>query len=147
MRFLPSLTGEQSTQLRAIFTRKDLRERERKRLTAVMLSAQYRLFIEQLASLCQVSRHSIENWFDAYQYGGFTALLDGELAHHPSSLAAYEPALVIEAVEENAQNLPLVVEQLAQKHQIQTTTGILKRYLKKSLDLAPSTAIAEKPTR
>ncbi len=82
-------------------------------------------------ALCQVSRHSIENWFDAYQQGGFTALLDGELAHHPSSLAAYEPRLVLEAVEENAQNLPLVVEQLAQQHQIPTTVGILKRYLKK----------------
>src|SRR5215218_8268058 len=135
MRFLHSLTGEQHAQLGSIFTRKDLREPERKRLTAVMLSAQHRLCIEELAPLCQVSRHSIENWFDAYQQGGVTALLDGELAHHPSSLAVYEPRLVMEAVEENAQNLPLVVEQLAQQHHIQTTAGILKRYLKKRLDL------------
>jgi transposase len=132
MRFLPSLTSEQHALLRAIFTRKDLRERERKRLTAVMLNAQHRLCIQELASLCQVSRHSIENWLDAYQQGGVTALLDGELAHHPSSLAAYEPRLVLEAVEENAQNLPLVVEQLAQQHQLPTTVGILKRYLKKN---------------
>ena len=41
--------------------------------------------------------------------------------------------------------LPLVVEQLAQQHQIPTTVGILTRYLKKRLDLAPRTAIAEKP--
>lgn len=48
MRFLHSLTGEQHAQLRTIFTRKDLRERERKRLTAVILSAQHRLCIEEL---------------------------------------------------------------------------------------------------
>src|SRR5215217_7684965 len=101
MRFLHSLTGEQQAQLRSIFTRKDLRERERKRLTAVLLSAQHRLCIEELAPLCQVSRHSIENWFDTYQQGGFSALLDGQLAHHSSSLAAYEPRLVMEAVEAN----------------------------------------------
>ena len=133
MRFLHSLTSDQAAQLRALLTGKDLRER--KRLTAVMLSAQYRLCIEELASLCQVSRHSIENWFDAYQQGGFCALLDRELAHRPSSLAAYDPCLVQQAVEEQAQNLPLVVEQLAQQHQIPTTVGILKRYLKKRAGL------------
>jgi hypothetical protein len=72
-------------------------------------------------------------------------LLDGQLGHHPSSLAAYEPRLVMDAVEANAQNLPLVVEQLAQQHQIPATVGILKRYLKKRLDLVPRAAIAEKP--
>jgi hypothetical protein len=39
--------------------------------------------------------------------------------------------VVEQAVEEQAQNLALVVEQLAQQHQIPTTVGILKRYLKK----------------
>jgi|GEM_PF-7121420 len=145
MRFLHSLTDDQAAQLRALFTRKDLREREGKRLTAVMLSAQHRLCIEQLASLCQVSRHSIENWFDAYQQGGLSALLDGELAHRPRSLAAYAPRVVEQAVEQQAQNLALVVEQLAQRHQITTSVGILKRYLKKRLDLAPCPAISKKP--
>jgi hypothetical protein len=145
MRFLHSLTGDQAVQLRALFTRKDLRGRERKRLTAVMLSAQHRLCIEELASLCQVSRPRIENGFDAYQQGGFSALLDGELAHPTSSLAAYDPRVVEQAVEEQAQHLALVVEQLAQQHQISTTVGILKRYLKKRLDLAPCPAIAKKP--
>jgi hypothetical protein len=41
MHFLHSLTGDQAAQLRALLMRKDLRERERTRLTAVMLSAQY----------------------------------------------------------------------------------------------------------
>jgi hypothetical protein len=70
-------------------------------------------------------------------------LLDAQLGHHPSSLAAYDPHLVHQGVEEQAQNLPLVVEQLAQQHQIPTTVSILKRYLKKRLYLAPCSTIAK----
>jgi len=107
-------------------------DRERKRISAVLLSAQQKVSISELSDSFSVSENTIKSWFDRYEQSGLAGLLDKNMAHKKSSLVDYQEDNIISCVKKSPQNLSAVVADLAITHQIKTNESILRRYLKKS---------------
>ena len=79
---------------------------------------------------------TIHGWFDLYESAGLQALFAAPRTGKTSSLDTYDESLILEVVAENPQNLVQVVALLKARHQIETNPDVLRRYLKKRLDLA-----------
>ena len=135
MRYISRFSETERNTFRSYLLERALIDRERKRLTAIFLSAQHGFSMPELAQRFSVSTNSIQNWFNAYEKGGFEALLDKNMAHHSSHLSQYPAPLILASVESNPQNLRIVIADLAENHQIKSSKQQLQNYLKKK-DLA-----------
>lgn len=131
MRYLERFIEPVKQEFRKYMCSHRLIERERKRFTAIYLSAQQRLSMSEIAESCLVSTNSVQTWFNSYQEGGFSALLDKNMAHHSSKLSKESSAIIEISVSKNPQNLQMVVADLSLNHQIQTNKRQLQNYLKK----------------
>jgi len=72
-----------------------LRERERKRFSAIFLSSENRLGVAELSKTFSVSQTSILSWFNSYKSGGFGFLLDGEISPK-SSLSDSAESIILD---------------------------------------------------
>ena len=109
MRYLSRFSDCVEKDFRQYLLRKDLLSRERIRFTAIYLNAQQRICIEELCTIFSVSRNTVCNWFNAYESGGFEALLDAQMAHSKSSLEYFDERVILDTTKQNAQNLKLIL--------------------------------------
>ena len=129
MRYLPAFEPSEEYQLMSIFRRSDLRDRERKRFTAIYLNVKHRVSIPDLCEQLSLDFTTIHGWFNLYEKGGFESLFDAPRVGNKSSLDAYDETLILKVVRNNPQNLVQAVALLKEDHQIETKPEILKRYL------------------
>lgn len=136
MRYLSAFEPSVEYELMSIFRRTNLLDRERLRFTAVYLNVKHRISIPALSQQLSVNSMTIHGWFNLYESAGFQALFDEPRIGRVGSLEAYDESLILALVALHPQNLAQVVALLREQHQIETKPDILRRYLKKRLDLA-----------
>lgn len=95
----------------------------------ISLSSIHKMSMAEISEACAVTISTVPNTFNRFEQGGFGALLDKNMAHKQSSLAAYEEAVICNAVHHHPQSLPEVLADLSAQG-IDTNKSILKRYLK-----------------
>ncbi len=86
MYFLPPLTDTERMTLMQYLTRKDLSDDEKRRFTAIKLSAEHQVPLNELASILNISRALADSWLEAYQLAGFASLLDNTETDRPHIL-------------------------------------------------------------
>ena len=138
MRFLARLDETSKLVLAQYLAESSLLARERRRFMMILLSSEHRMPIADIAQTCGVSQNTVKTWFNRYEAEGFAGLLDRNMAHQSSSLVAVE-VQVLESVDAHPQNLAQAVAVLAEKHEIHTSKRIVRRFLKKKVDLAQGT--------
>ena len=124
MRFISPLSHSEALEMQKHLTG-SLLPRERKRFTAILLSCRQQVSISELSTICSVSHNTIKSWFNKYDLGGFSALLDGNMSHHKSTLTLICENTILTCVEASPQNLSQVVADLEMNHQIKTNKAIL----------------------
>jgi len=67
--------------------------REQKRFSAIFFSSENPLGVAELSETFAVSQTSILSWFNSYESGGFSALLDGEMSHKKSTYPPFVKVL------------------------------------------------------
>ena len=132
MRFISPLSPSEALAVQKQLTSR-LSPKERKRFTAILLSSRQHVSITELSIICCVSLNTIKSWFNRYDLGGFSALLDPNMSHTKSTLSSFCESTILSCVEASPQNLSQVVASLEINHQIKTNPSILRRYLKKKI--------------
>ena len=97
----------------------------------ILLSATHRLNIKEIAQACDCSTNTVKSVFNSYESSGLEALLDKNMAYNENSLNIYSTQKILGCVGKSAQNLKQAVALLWEREGIQTSKGILGRYLKK----------------
>lgn len=131
MRYISPLSETTRSKLQDYLCNKLLRKRERKRFSAILLSSDHKMNIEELSKVFDVSRNSVATWLDKYDSEGLKGLLDENLIHKKSTLSSFESSIILNSVAASPQNLSMAVADLHTNHQITTNKNILKNYLKK----------------
>lgn len=135
MRYLSLLSAATETELAAFLSNDQLLEREKKRFTAIYLNTKHRVSISELHRQLGVSVNTIHAWFNKYESGGLSALVDQNHPRRPGSLDKYEQQVIVSALAQQPQSIRQAAQVLARDHQIHASPRVLKRFLKKRLHL------------
>ena len=78
IRFISPLSPSEALAVQKQMTSR-LSPKKRKRFTAILLSSRHYVSITELSIICCVSLSTIKSWFNRYDLGDFSALLDAKI--------------------------------------------------------------------
>lgn len=110
-KFVQELTDEQQVRLKAIM-KSNAPQRTRSRAHAILLSHR-RFSLDQIASIYEVDRDRVSQWFEWWRESEFDGLDDDRRAGRPPLLNEQEQAEVVEIIRQEPRSSRRAVAEIA----------------------------------
>jgi transposase len=120
-KFVPALTEEQRTQLKAIM-KSAAPQRQRMRAQAILLSAR-QYSIDQIATIYEVDRDRVSQWLEWWSEFQFGGPADDHRSGRPPKLTACEQAQTLEIVKEEPRSTRRAVSEIGRRLKKRSAAG------------------------